>query len=195
MIALLALAAGRPVFTEREYTVVAGTVVDIFDLSDATRTHVLTQADPAKQVAPPAMHADYTRPCYTLTGAEWYVSNRAAAYWSFRHDCLSAEEYAVFTRTAAAGVLGLHDTQGASTLNGTYFYVNAGTGAWRLTVANTAGNVIVNENGAVGQNVPTYLGFRLSGDGTTGGTTGEKYLKSAATAVTAVATPSAADAP
>lgn len=68
-------------FTEREYTVVAGTVVDIFDLSDATRTHVVTQADPAKQVLPPAMHADFLRPCYNFTGPQQYISNAGAPYW------------------------------------------------------------------------------------------------------------------
>lgn len=57
-----------------------GDVLSVHDRRDDT--HVLTQADTAKQVDPPAAHADFAgQLCLTLTGAEWYQSNRPPSYW------------------------------------------------------------------------------------------------------------------
>lgn len=84
---VLALAAGRPVFTADYYAVdgVSGKVASFIDWNDAT--HTLAQATSASQVALPAAHADFAnRLCATFSGAQYYVSNRAATTWSAGHN-------------------------------------------------------------------------------------------------------------
>ena len=80
---VLALAAGRPVFTADYYAVdgVSGKVASFIDWNDPT--HTLAQASSSLQVAIPAAHADYGgKLCANFTGAEYYDSTRPTG-WAF----------------------------------------------------------------------------------------------------------------
>lgn len=79
---IIALSATRPIFRAAGHITLGGTgnVLSIHDDNDDT--HVLTQADTAKQCAPPAPHADFANQlCLTFAALEWYESNRPPSYW------------------------------------------------------------------------------------------------------------------
>jgi hypothetical protein len=133
-----------------------GDVLSVHDRKDDT--HVLTQADTAKQVDPPAAHADFANQlCFTFTGAEWYQSNRAPGAWSQHHNGVG--EQCVFTCTPTdltvdrrpVSTRGPGATVGfnlASTAAGAAHYVHNGAA---LPVNLTGGALTVN--------VPTYLTY------------------------------------
>lgn len=99
----LALSAGAPFFTMAGHVTLSGTgdVLSFHDLNDDG--HVLTQSDTAKQVDPPAGHADFAGGlCATFTGAESYSTNTISKY-TFTHDGSGATLVPVYTRTSTAG--------------------------------------------------------------------------------------------
>lgn len=101
--AILALAAGGPVFTPDKYVEDPshlGYVLRFVDWNDPT--HWLVQTDTAKQVPLPATHADFAnKKCAVHTGVEWYDSNRAASAWKFLHDGTGEWLTSVLTPTAS----------------------------------------------------------------------------------------------
>ena len=101
---VLALAAGRPVFTADNYIVdgVSGRVRAFVDWNDPT--HQLVQTSAALQVPVPAPHADFGGAlCASFTGAQAYQSNRGAGAWAFAHDGVSCERLDVFVPTSGSG--------------------------------------------------------------------------------------------
>lgn len=76
---ILGLTASRPLFTADYYAIdgVTGKVASFVDWSDPT--HTLSQSTSAKQVAIPAVHADYPGElCATFAAGQRYTSNRSA---------------------------------------------------------------------------------------------------------------------
>lgn len=97
---VLALSAGRPVFTADYYAIdgVSGKVASFIDWNDPT--HTLAQATSANQVAIPATHANYAgKLCVTFTGSEWYVSSRPASYYAPWHDGSGGGSWATLSPT------------------------------------------------------------------------------------------------
>jgi hypothetical protein len=98
---ILALAAGRPVFNETEYLIGGtGAVRAIYDLSDATRTHVLDQADTAKQVAVPVGLDGYN-----FTGTQSYKSNWPAASYDWAVNGSGASMFCVHKPTVSSATV------------------------------------------------------------------------------------------
>lgn len=136
---VLALTAGRPVFTADYYAVdgVTGKVASFIDWNDPT--HTLAQATSANQVALPAAHADFAgQLCATFDGgtsARIYQSNRPAAYWSLL--CNGPFwAYSTLTFTFATSFQILYETFSASAA-GEFTCGSNGTGVnqnvWRPT--------------------------------------------------------------
>ena len=148
MIALLVLANTRPVFTEREYLIGGtGKVRSIYDLSDATRTHVLDQSDTAKQVDVPAPHADFLQPCYTWpSGQFWYASNRPMSYWDFliNGNCSGS---AVLTQTAASANKVIWESAAS---RGLQLQMLSGDATYRVGIFRTTFNLTVANNAPIG---------------------------------------------
>jgi hypothetical protein len=169
---VLALAAGRPVFSETEYTQVAGKVVDIFDLSDATRVHVLTQADPAKQVLLPVAGVGYP-----FTGTQSYLSNRAAATVDYCHNGTGFESTLGYERkTSLAGVQILAATNQLGTATGYAHWLN-NTPSARMYVTDGAGPISSIGASSVGLDTPTHSTV-VYDESLTSGTRVRVYLKS-----------------
>lgn len=102
---VLALAAGRPVFTADNHVVDGGTgkTRAFVDWNDAT--HVMSQPVAAQQVALPAAHADFAGAlCATFSSAQWYQSTRLPASMPWLVDGSGVVAIDVFTPTSVAGV-------------------------------------------------------------------------------------------
>lgn len=145
------LALSTVLFAETEFLLDGtGTVLAIYDVKDSTRTHVVTQPDTAKQVLPPAMHADFGgKNCYAFTlNTQFYESNRASSTFIYAHDgnpgvCSFAKVGASsFTGFAPLG-LGTASLASAAAGPGfSLFHQNAG--GWRVVVSDGAAYTISN---------------------------------------------------
>jgi FAD/FMN-containing dehydrogenase len=159
---VLALSAGRPIFTANYYAVdgVSGKVSAFVDWNDPT--HVLAQTTSANQVAIPAAHADFSNQlCGTFT-AHAYQSNRAVAQWIFAHDGVSCERVEVLTPTSAVAVPQVVSTTvWAAVAAGAQLYYTGG-GAWNHSIYTSAAGIsaINSPFGAATVNVPRYLSAR-----------------------------------
>lgn len=162
--AVLVLAAGRPVFTADFYVVdgVSGKVRSWVDQSDPS--HVLDQANTARQVPLPAAHADFGGAlCATFNDNGLYLSNRPASAWRFCHDGTGVSWYCTLTGlenpwTASRFVWGT--LTGGGTTFALLLGGNAANG-FRHEISN--GAVIYNPTAAAGT-TPTYVSahFALS---------------------------------
>jgi hypothetical protein len=188
---VLTVALNRPVFVADYYAVdgITGKVSAWIDYNDAA--HQLVQASNSNQVVVPAAHADFGgKLCATFTGAEYYVSNKPAAYYTFEHDGNGGSILLVCTptNTAAGGRPVCTRTVGATIGVGLAFDV-AGAGNVGLYVSNAAG-AFVSIGVAQVQNVATYylVSYRL---GISPGAA--VYIKSAlAVSITSTTAPSGA---
>lgn len=157
--AVTTLAAGRPVFSP--YKVVEdpanlGFVLRIIDASDSSR--YVEQTTFARQVAMPAAHADFGgRLCFNFTGAEWYVSNQALAFWRFLHDGTGMSLGLVHTQTSSATNQVLFNTRGGIGISVTY---NAGSPSNRLYVGEPGAVIDLSGGGTV--NVARQLTLRYT---------------------------------
>jgi hypothetical protein len=153
---VIAIAAGKPVFTADYYAVDGVTlkVAGWIDFSDVT--HLLAQSTSAAQVAIPAAHADYAGArCATFTGAETYVSNRPPLAFEFVHDGSGLSLFDCFTATTAAGVHSLVCTTSSAGVRGIACY--SVTADLRSSVEKTGASVYPDSSvGAIAANVPTY---------------------------------------
>lgn len=108
---VLALAAGRPVFTASYYVYdpINDDVASLIDWNDPT--HLLDQPDQTKRCSVPAAHADFAgKPCLNFVAASdhSYDSNRTAASWDpyTRAGTPGGEGSVVLTITSAtAGIV------------------------------------------------------------------------------------------
>jgi hypothetical protein len=122
-----ALSAGRPIWLAFGHITLSGTgdVLSWHDWNDDT--HVLTQADTAKQVDPPTADAKFAnQPSLRFTGVEAYVSNRASTYWSFCHDSVGTDIWSTFRTTTDASFRFLWSTTTSSNVRGANIYVRSG---------------------------------------------------------------------
>jgi hypothetical protein len=155
---LIVLSATRPLFDGKRWIEdpVTGDVYGIVDWNDVT--HALVQADPAKQVAPPAPHANFGgRPCYTLTlTTQFYQSNRTNADFIYAHNGNPGVcNFALIGASAFVGFapIGLSTCDLSSGANGagiSLFHQNAL--GWR-TVVSDGSTYVINSTAAGG--VPT----------------------------------------
>jgi hypothetical protein len=156
---VLALAAGRPVFTADNYTVdgVTGEVANWIDHSDPT--HLLEQSIDLRQVLVPAPHADFGgAACASFDAVHpgLYVSNRPASAFRFCHDGTGVSWYCTLTALEATwtasrfvwGTINGGGTNFALLLGG-----NAASG-FRYEISN--GAVIYNPTAAAGT-TPNYV--------------------------------------
>lgn len=111
---VLALSAGLPLFLASGHITLSGTG-DILSFHDANDdAHVLTQSDTAKQVDPPAAHADFANQlCVTRNPTDaFYESNRTPAYWGPWHQGTGRELWAVWTPVTSTTGFHFHTTNG-----------------------------------------------------------------------------------
>jgi hypothetical protein len=152
---VLALAAGRPVFTADYYAVdgVSGKVASFIDWNDPS--HTLAQATSANQVALPAAHADFGgKLCATFTGVERYPSVRTAGQFSYISDGTGFESFDVVTFTSFPAQ---QCTWGAQVFPGCQHAVSA-AGGYVAGVYNASAQVVATTSGGtVSAGVPTYL--------------------------------------
>jgi len=102
---VLALSAGRPVFTADKYVVdgVSGRVRGFVDWNDPT--HTLEQATSANQVLVPGSSAAFNGAAVAaFPGTAVYGSTRPPSAWAFAHDGASCEYVIVFKQSVVAGV-------------------------------------------------------------------------------------------
>lgn len=161
---ILALAAGRPVFTADFYVVdgVSGKVRSWVDQSDPT--HVLDQSNTARQVALPASHADYGgQLCATFNDTGLYVSNRAVSAWKFGHDGTGVSSYVTCTPTEAPATANrfIYGTHSAAA--GPYFLLLAVNAAstYRLEISDATVNVYA-QTATIAANVATWISFHYA---------------------------------
>jgi hypothetical protein len=165
---VLALAAGRPVFTADLYVVdgVSGKVRSIVDWNDAT--HVLDQSVGANQVAVPAPHADFGGArCFTFTGVERYQSNRVSTAWAYLHSGAGSTLVHTHTPLGVTGSLVQAATTDGTTgtVRGVLYYSSAASGRW--LAGNGAATLLNPTTAVIAINVPTYLGYAyVEGAGT-----------------------------
>lgn len=153
---VLAVSAGRPVFSADYYAVdgVSGKVSAFIDWNDPT--HMLVQASSALQVAVPVAHADFAgNLCATFTGAETYVSNAPVSRFRFMHDGTGCSLFRVATPTTILGVHSCACTTSQAGVAGLSFYITGPD--VRSSVEKTGGSVYPDSSlGTVAANVPTY---------------------------------------
>lgn len=157
---VLALAAGRPVFTADYYAVdsLSGKVSALIDWNDPT--HTLAQGNGANQCALPAAHADFAgRLCLTFASAapNHYLSNRSGVV-NYMHDGTGGELF--LTNTPTAG--GTSVPAGSRNASGRGFSLVRLGGTPRadfyaLTTANAFVIQVTGANPSWAVDVPTYI--------------------------------------
>lgn len=155
---VLMFSAGRTLTNADLYVIDGGSgkVRAVADYNAPT-THWLDQPDTTKQCALPAGHADFAgKACFNLTGAEWYLSNRAAALWNAPHEAGGFTATSVFT--PLSGALTVLWATTSSSQNGLSVYQNGG--ALRSGLNKTSASVFDNSYGAIGSGTPTYVTIR-----------------------------------
>lgn len=162
------LVAGLPFFIASGHVTISGTgdVLSWHDLNNDA--HVLTQSDTAKQVDPPAAHADYGgQLCLNFTGAQVYQSNLAALDWQFLSDGVSAEETCTLTRTTNSGARVVTTTAGGLNAPGTQlWWWDGSSNNFFCHVSKVSAAVINNVTfGVAALNTPTFVSIRLFGAG------------------------------
>lgn len=160
---VLALSAGRPVFTADKYTVdgISGRVRSWIDWNDPT--HVLDQSIAAQQVPVPAAHADFAGAlCATYTGGQAYQSNRAVAAWTFTADGVSNEQWDVFEPVgqASPGAVCATAFTGGQAGSLTTFEPGGLTHLLGSGPSGSAGLLILANPGASANDVPIYTSSR-----------------------------------
>jgi hypothetical protein len=156
---VLALSAGRPVFTADKYTVdgVSGRVRAFVDWNDPT--HLLEQTAAAQQVPLPVPHADFAGALCTTSNADAvYASNRPASAFNYTADGVSFESVRVISPFATGlGVIDVTATQG-------------GHGGYQVFLdPNPHGRLLASTGvfpgdavgGSAPAGVPTYFSFRV----------------------------------
>lgn len=149
---ILALASGKFAFTADRYTPAASNAGDFVDWLDGS--HKIVQATGGSQVAAPTTHSDFAgNLCATFTGAQYYVSNRAASAFKFMHDGTGCEVLLVYTLTNGATTARMVSTQTTTTV-GMRLHTSGANG--RAYVHNgTIG--IIDQTAAIAAGTPTYL--------------------------------------
>lgn len=170
--AVLALSAGRPIFTADYYAVdgVTGKVASFVDWNDPT--HVLAQSTDARQVDVSAPHVDFAgNLCATFVAADdagngnFYASNRAVAAWKFLHDGSGAR----LVHTMSPGTLAschYFGTYTGGAVPGAFLSSLGGTfNQARFVLANDAGAFAVDATHAAGSlalDTPRYYQLRYT---------------------------------
>jgi hypothetical protein len=153
-------------------------------------THLLEQGTDALRVSIPAADSSIKHQLTaTFSLTNYYVSNKAAAFWTGRHNGVSWEEWDVFvpTQGGAANALNtLGDT--TSEVNGrsgaVSSYFGPATNGGCVNIQNATTTVAGNSSfGTVAQGVPTAVGFSAAAGVFT------RRVKSNANVLTTLATP------
>jgi hypothetical protein len=134
---------------------VSGKLGSLIGWKDAT--HLLAQATSANQVAVPATHSDFAgRACGTFSGAEYYVSNKAASARNNAHNGTGEEWVLVFTPTTIGADHRPLATRTTGVTIGTTMALASGVPT--MFVSNGAA-IFMNfgGGGALSANVPIYM--------------------------------------
>ena len=189
---VLAFAGTRPVLTTSEYLIGGtGKVRSVYDVNDPSRTHVFDQADTAKQVALPAQHADFSIPCYTFTGVEYYDSTRSSAYWFDWYGGSAGGGFHAVTTYTGTGLRRLISTSGASAYGVLLGFNDATTS--RYLVGNSAGTQIVNQQLAAAAATPVQLSGQYLEAGALPNEAASKVTGTAESNVNSAGAPAVAD--
>ncbi len=158
---VLALAAGRPVFTADNVAVVGGKVVAFIDWNDPT--HVLQQANTAQQVAAPAPHAGFGGALVaTFVGGNWYQSNRPASAFAYTGDCVSFEAVRVFAPAIVNTNNFMDTTTGSLGFNGYQAMVGNTPGKHTVTVVSNGALGFSTAFGSAAIDAPTFSSVRVA---------------------------------
>lgn len=166
---MLALAAGRPVFTAGNPAniIIAGKVVSFVDWNDPT--HFLTQPNVAIEVPAPVADPDFNgKLVITSDGTQGYQSTKPASFYSYTMDGVSFESFRVFAPSNVGGPAMLLDgTDVSPGIGGYQAYLGGVPGKSTATLLNTVGSSVNASYGTLITNAPIYtdIRFELAGAG------------------------------